>query len=50
MRIIHYKFKNMKNKSDFMYNICGETGNQYIDPCYFIRVYMEVFLVKELVF
>ena len=38
--IVHNFYKNQQHKQDFMLSIIGETGHKYIDPYYYLNVYL----------
>ena len=40
IKIIHHKYKNQLNFHDYMFSVFGETGHKYIDPYFYLSVYL----------
>lgn len=41
LKIIHCRYKNQRNYSDYMFSIVGSTSHLFIDPYYFLFVYLQ---------
>ena len=41
LTIIHHDYKNKQFKNDKMYSILGYTDHKYIDPAYFLDIYLQ---------